>query len=42
MNTTVHGYVLGLQHDEDGGGDVLGPQALAGFGLAAQLQQQLG
>ena len=32
-----HGYVLGLQHDEDGGGDVLGPQALAGFGLAAQL-----
>jgi hypothetical protein len=30
-----HGYVLGLQHDEDGGGDVLGP--LAGVDLAAQL-----
>ena len=30
-----HGYVLGLQYDEEGGGDVLGP--LVGFGLAAQL-----
>ena len=31
-----HGYVLGLQYDEEGGGDVLGPLA-AGFGLAALL-----